>query len=306
MLTRTLLLQLASNWKMESFFRTNSRAAAIARRFIAGEKMEDVVQPVRELNRRGISVSLDFLGESVRTQEETAIFVDTYLRLLQLIGAEALRANVSLKLTSLGLDIGFGVARRNLERILTAAGPDQFIRIDMEGSEYTQRTLDLFFEVWDAPHSIKNAGVVIQAYLHRSDQDVERLIAAGARVRLCKGAYREPHSIAYTRREDIDRSYVALMKRLLTSGVYPAIATHDGAIVDEAKRFASENAISPDRFEFQMLYGVRRDLQVQLAREGYNMRVYTPFGDHWYPYMMRRLAERPANLLFALRSMVGG
>jgi proline dehydrogenase len=303
MLTRTVLLQMAGNKRMETFVRRNPMAAKIARRFVAGEALEEVTPAVRALNTRGLSASLDFLGESVTNQEEVAVVVDTYLRIFRLIGTEKLNTNVSLKLTALGLDIDTQLALRNMQRLLQAAGPAQFVRIDMEGSDYTQRTLDLFYQLWDGTPTYRNVGVVIQSYLHRSAEDVERLIRAGARVRLCKGAYKEPESIAYQEKERVDANYIALMQRLLLEGNYPGIATHDSEIIAATKQFARENKIPPARYEFQMLYGVRRELQDQLVQEGYNVRVYTPFGDHWYPYFMRRLAERPANLWFAINSI---
>jgi len=193
-----------------------------------------------------------------------------------------------------------------MERLLNAAGPEQFVRIDMEGSDYTQRTLDLFVRLWNSPEAYRNVGVVIQAYLYRSEKDIEMLNAMGARVRLCKGAYKEPASVAYPDKADVDANYIRLMQMLLENGNYPGIATHDPRMIEATKQFAAENNIPTDRYEFQMLYGIRRDLQVQLVKEGYSMRVYTPFGTHWYPYMMRRLAERPANLWFVVKNMLRG
>ncbi len=303
MLARTVLLQLADSKKVESFVRRNRWSAQMARRFVAGETLEEVTEPVRLLNAQGMTVSLDFLGESVTNDQEVAAVVDTYLRLFQHIRAENLNANASVKLTALGLDIDSDLCYRNMLRLLNAAGPDQFVRIDMEGSAYTQRTLDLFYRLWEGPEPHKNVGVVIQSYLRRSADDIEKLIANGARVRLCKGAYKEPPTVAFPDKTEVDQNYVRLMQQLLLRGHYPGIATHDPKIIAATKEFVREQQISTDRFEFQMLYGVRRDLQAQLVREGYNLRIYTPFGNHWYPYMMRRLAERPANLWFALKSM---
>jgi len=303
-LTRAVLLQLADNKKMESFVRRNPISAPLVRRFIAGETLEEATEPVRALNARGISVSLDFLGESVSNREEVAASVDTYLRVFQHIRCESLDANVSLKLTALGLDLDPEMCYCNMLRLLSAAGPDLFIRIDMESSAYTQRTLDLFARLWDGPEPHKNVGVVIQSYLYRSGEDVEKLIAMGARVRLVKGAYKEPASVAYPAKADVDRNFLALMERLLLKGNYPAIATHDSKIIGTTKAFARENKIAPDHFEFQMLYGIRRDLQSQLVNEGFRMRVYSPFGSHWYPYLMRRLAERPANLWFVAKNLL--
>lgn len=304
MLTRAVFLQLANNKKMESFVRRNPISAPLVRRFIAGETLESTTEPVRALNARGITVSLDFLGESVTNIEEVAASVDTYLRVFQHIRHESLDANVSLKLTALGLDMDPGLCYRNMLRLLTAAGPDQFVRIDMESSDYTQRTLDMFTRLWEGPEPHTNVGVVIQSYLYRSAEDVEKLIEMGARVRLVKGAYKEPASVAYPDKADVDRNYIELMQRLLLKGNYPAIATHDAKIIDATKAFARENKIASGRFEFQMLYGIRRDLQFQLVKEGYRMRVYTPFGSHWYPYLMRRLAERPANLWFVAKNLL--
>jgi len=302
-LTRTMLLQLANSKTMESLVRGNRWSAQLARRFVAGESLEEVTEPVRRLNAQGLAVSLDFLGESVTNEQEVAVVVDTYLRLFQHIRTQHLNANVSLKLTSLGLDIGDDLCYRNMLRLLSAAEPDLFVRIDMESSAYTQRTLDMFYRLWEGPEPHKNVGVVIQSYLYRSADDIEKLIAAGARVRLCKGAYKEPPSVAYPNKADVDANYLRLMQQLLLRGNYPGIATHDPKIIAATKQFAREHNIAPDRFEFQMLYGIRRDLQIQLVKEGYRMRVYTPFGTHWYPYMMRRLAERPANLWFALKNL---
>ncbi len=305
MLARAVLLQMAGNKKIESFARTNRLAASMAARFIAAEKIEQVTAPVRALNAQGLTVSLDFLGESVTTEQEIAVVVDTYLRLFQHIRAENLDSNVSIKLTSVGLDLDPDICFRNMARILNAAGPDQFVRIDMEGSTHTQRTLDLFWRLWEGDEPHKNTGVVIQSYLHRSEADIATMIEKQVRVRLCKGAYKEPATVAFQEKSEVDANFVKLMQQLLLHGNYPGIATHDGKMIDATKQFAAENKIPSARYEFQMLYGVRRDVQQQLRQEGYNVRVYTPFGDHWYPYMMRRLAERPANLWFGLRSMLG-
>jgi proline dehydrogenase len=264
--------------------------------------MEETAEPVRVLNRKGMTVSLDYLGENVSRSEEAAQSVDYYRRLFAFISENELNANVSLKLTQLGLDIDTEVAFRNMRTILDAAsGYDQFVRIDMEGSPYTQKTLELFERLWT---DYKNVGTVIQSYLYRSAPDVDRMVELGARVRLVKGAYNEPKEIAYPNKSDVDSSYIALMKVLLARGHYPAIATHDTAIIEATKAYAHELPVAPDRYEFQMLYGIRRDLQQALVKQGYGMRVYVPFGTQWYAYMMRRLAERPANLWFVLRNMI--
>ncbi len=303
MSARSLLLQMAASKKMESFVRRNRWSSGVAARFVAGETIEAVVAPVRALNQQGITVSLDLLGESVSNQQEVAVVVDTYLRVFQQIRDQALNANVSVKLTALGLDMDDDFCQRNLIRLLNAAGPEQFVRIDMEGSEHTQRTLDLFYRLWNGPERYRNVGVVIQSYLRRSEADVERLIMEGVRVRLCKGAYKEPDSVAFPDKADVDANYVKLMQRLMTDGNYPGLATHDEKIIETAKQFARSQNIAADRFEFQMLYGIRRDLQTSLIKEGWSVRVYTPFGDYWYPYMMRRLAERPANLWFVAKNI---
>lgn len=311
MIARSVLLQMANNKSLESFARHNPQAASVARRFVAGETLPQITEPVRVLNRLGLTVSLDFLGESVTTQAEVQQVLDTYRELFAHIRREKLDANVSIKLTSVGLDIDPEICYKNMVDLLTIAGKDQFVRLDMEGSPYTQRTLDLFFRLWNGDGSttqtqtFQNAGVVIQSYLHRSEQDIERLIENRVRVRLCKGAYKEPASLAFQEKSEVDASFVRLMQRLLAEGNYPGIATHDDRMIAATQEYARTNSIPNSRYEFQMLYGVRRDLQIQLRREGYNVRVYTPFGTHWYPYMMRRMAERPANLIFALRSMTG-
>jgi proline dehydrogenase len=305
MIARSVLLQMAGNKSLEAFARHNPLATNMAHRFVAGETLDQITEPVRVLNRLGLTASLDYLGESVTTQEEVAEVLDTHLRLFQHIREQKLDANVSIKLTSIGLDIDAESCYRNMLRLLNAAGPDQFVRIDMEGTRHTQITLDLFYRLWEGQEPHKNVGIVIQAYLRRSEADIEKLITSGVRVRLCKGAYQEPPELAYQDKDEVDANYVRLMQRLLKDGNYPGIATHDSRMIEATQEFARLNNIPTARYEFQMLYGVRRDLQVQLKRDGYNMRVYTPFGTHWYPYMMRRMAERPANLMFALRSMTG-
>ena len=303
MIGRTLLLQLANSKSVETFVRKNGMSAKAARRFVAGETIEETIDPVRALNAEGISASLDFLGESVTTEDEVAVIVDTYLRLFQSIRQQNLNANVSVKLTALGLDIDNDLCYRNMVRLLNAAGPDQFVRIDMEGTPYTQRTLDLFYRLWNAPEAFRNVGVVIQSYLRRSADDIEELIKVGARVRLCKGAYKEPPELAFPHNSDVEANYIVLMQRLVMDGNYPGIATHDEKMIAATRKYTMENAIAAERYEFQMLYGIRRDLQLQLVKGGHRMRVYIPFGTHWYPYMMRRLAERPANVWFVLKNM---
>lgn len=302
MVGRALLLRLAASPRVERFVRRNHTSGALARRFVAGDTMEDVVEPVRALNALGITATLDYLGEHVHSAETAREYVAYYHRLLDFIAAQHLDTNISLKLTQLGLDISDAEAETNLRSILEHAGRrDQFIRVDMEGSEYTERTLRLMCRAF-ADH--KNTGTVIQSYLRRSPADIEELIGLGMRVRLVKGAYMEPPEVAYQRKAEVDRSFDALAERLLSDGVYPAIATHDERRIRHAIAVATAREIGAERFEFQMLYGIRRDLQTGLVRRGYRMRTYIPFGTEWYGYLMRRLAERPANLWFIVKNIL--
>lgn len=285
-------------------FATNAPGArTLARRFVAGETVEDGVRAARDLNAAGLKVTLDYLGESVHRREEAVAAADTYLQLIDRIAAEQLDANVSLKLTQMGQDIDEGFLRENVGRVLERARDvDMFVRFDMESSAYTQRTIDFFRSVWD--EGFHNCGIVLQSYMRRSEDDVRMANALNARVRLCKGAYREPPDVAYQEKSEVDGNYVHLMKLLLDEGNYPGIATHDDAMIRATRNYTRERAYDSARFEFQMLYGVRRDLQHQLRAEGYNMRVYVPFGEAWYPYLMRRMAERPANLFFIVRAVL--
>lgn len=292
---------MAGSRSLERLVKNNAVSAAAARRFVAGETLEDTISPVRALNARGITASLDHLGENVTRPDEAREAAAYIQRMFGFIADNRLDANVSLKLTQLGLDIDDGLAAANLRQILKeAARYDQFVRIDMEGSAYTERTLDLFACLWP---EFKNVGVVIQAYLYRSEADVARMVELGARVRLCKGAYDEPASVAFPEKSEVDANYVRLMKMLLAGGRYPAIATHDEAMIQATQAFAREKRIKPDQFEFQMLYGIRRERQVSLAQAGHRMRVYVPFGTQWYGYFFRRLAERPANLWFVMKNL---
>ena len=302
MVSRALLLRLADSPKVEKFVKRNGFSAGFARRFIAGETMEDTVDPVRALNALGITASLDYLGENVHHAEQAAEFVRYYLRLFDFIDSQKLDSNDSLKLTQLGLDVSADLAYDNMRTILEqAARYHQFVRIDMEGSDYTESTLSIFYRLWE---NHKNVGAVIQSYLHRSEADVEKLIESGARVRLVKGAYNEPESVAFQKKQEVDENFIKLMMPLLERGNYPAIATHDERMIMATLGHARGKQIPDDRFEFQMLYGIRRERQLSLRKEGYNMRVYVPFGTHWYPYMMRRLAERPANIWFVLKNLL--
>lgn len=275
----------------------------LAGRFVAGDTAEDAIAAVRRLNQGGLKATLDFLGEECRSGDQAEASAAEILRLLDKLAASGVDSNVSLKLTQLGFNLDEGTARKHLARILDAAAErGNFVRIDMEGSAYTQRTLDCFHGLFKTH---ENVGVVIQACLKRSAQDVEKLVAAGARVRLCKGAYREPASLAFTRKEDVNRNYDALARALITKGRHPAIATHDDERIRVAMEAASAAGIAKDRFEFQMLYGVRRKRWRELARQGCVVRVYVPYGTHWFPYYYRRIRERKENLLFALRSVWG-
>ncbi|HXC26049.1 MAG TPA: proline dehydrogenase family protein [Gemmatimonadaceae bacterium] len=295
---RNTLLYLSNQPNIFKFVRTNRLAKGFASRFVAGETIDSAVAAVRTLNASGISASLDLLGESVHNEREARATGEAYLQILDRIHAEGLNANVSVKLTALGLDVNedlcVAIMQEMLERARTYG---TFIRLDMESSAYTARTLELF-EHRLYPAYKRYVGVVLQSYLYRTGTDIAHMNQLGARVRLCKGAYKEPSSVAYPEKKDVDANYIKGMQVLLEQGTYPGLATHDEAIIAEAKRFVQERKIDRDRFEFQMLYGVRRDLQDQLVREGYRMRCYVPFGTQWYPYLMRRLAERPANVAF--------
>jgi proline dehydrogenase len=299
---RGLILFLSRQERLRSWMEASALAQRLARRFVAGATLDDALATGRRLNAEGIAVTLDHLGESVTSLAEASAARDVYLRTLSTIVDTGIRGNVSLKLTQLGLEFSYDECRANMERLAAcAARLNTFVRIDMEASAYTDRTLRLARGLHAAYGSV---GVVIQACLRRSRQDVEALCRDRIRVRLCKGAYLEPAGVAFPRKRDVDRNYVELMQLLLDNGEYPAIATHDERIVNAAKSYAEHRRISRDGFEFQMLYGIRRDLQTRLVAEGYRLRLYVPFGQAWYPYYMRRLAERPANLFFILRNLL--
>jgi proline dehydrogenase len=301
---RAGLLWLSEQPRVFRFVRANGIARRLASRFVAGETVDSAVNALRDLNAAGISGTLDVLGESVRNVAEARAARDTYLKALDRIQQVGADSHVSLKLTQMGLDIAEQECVENVRAIVSRAGArGSFVRIDMEGSAHTERTLDLFRKQFH-PEFGNTVGVVLQSYLRRTERDLTSLIALGARVRLCKGAYQETADVAFPDKKDVDANYVACMEQLLLRGTYPAIATHDERIINHATAFATTHRISPTRFEFQMLYGVRRDLQRALRRDGYRLRVYVPFGDQWYPYLMRRLAERPANIAFLLNSLV--
>jgi len=300
---RNGILATAEREDVERYIRTSPWSRTLVARFVAGNWLEDALLAASRLAAQGLTTTLDQLGENVLTPGEARTAVESYAETLRQMAASNLDPNISVKLTMLGLDIGDEVAYDNMLVLLeTARSVDGFVRIDMEGSAYTERTL----AIAEALHTRfeGRVGTVIQAYLHRSDRDVERVIGMKMRVRLVKGAYAEPASLALQRPREIDEAFVRLMERLLEGGRFPAIATHDPALVRATQGFALRMGIDPARWEFQMLYGVRREAQIALAREGYGMRIYVPFGADWYPYFARRIAERPANMLFVLRQLV--
>src|SRR5512135_1262620 len=275
-------------------------------RFVAGETIEDALRAIRELNAIGISTTLDHLGENVETEADAARAADDYIGMLDALSKSGLKSHVSVKLTALGLDLGDDFCRQNVARVVQKAREiGSFVRIDMEGTPYTERTLAVYRSLRG---EFDNVGIVIQAYLYRTEKDIEALCNEGSKVRLCKGAYKEPADKAFPKKADVDLNYIRMMKLLLNDkmrakGTRGAIATHDPKMIDATKQYAAERNVPRDEFEFQMLYGIRRELQKQLASEGYGMRVYVPYGTEWYPYFMRRLAERPANVWFVLSNM---
>jgi len=272
---------------------------SFARRFIAGETVEEAIRDARVLQERGMLLTLDYLGESVKTTDEAAAATREYVRLIEVIVASGIERNLSIKLTQLGVDVDRATCVDNLRRILEPAGGHGFfVRIDMENSSYTDVTMEVFETLWQQEY--RNVGLAVQSALRRTEQDVKRLIELGARVRLVKGAYKEPPSVAFQQKAEVDDAFRRLMRLLLEQGTYPAIATHDEAIIAGTRAYAAERKLGRDRFEFQMLYGIRRDLQTSLVADGYRMRIYLPFGRQWFPYFMRRLGERPANVGFVL------
>ncbi len=301
---RALLLELAKSSRLRRWITSNGTTRRLAQRFVPGEDLAPAVEAARRSNRAGMTASLDQLGENVLSREDAERARQAYTDALDRIAAENLDANVSLKLTHLGLDLGDDFCAEQL-RIVTerASALRNFARVDMEGSPYTDRTLRI---VKQARAETDAVGTVIQAYLYRSKKDIQDLLSIGCRIRLVKGAYNEPSQIAFPRKKDVDANYVKLMQLLLPSGIYHALATHDPNMIEATIRFAAERGITKDMFEFQMLYGIRTDLQSRLVREGYRVRVYIPFGQDWFPYFMRRLAERPANLVFFARNFFRG
>jgi proline dehydrogenase len=297
---RRPILTVAGLAPVERFTRSNRLFTGLVARFVAGESLEEALPKVQDAAASGIMATLDELGENVSTEVEATNAVQTFTRSLRVLAENRLEPNISIKLTMLGLDLSDDNAIANAKTILAVAREvGGFVRIDMEGSAYVERTMAIFEQLHDSYPA--EVGIVIQSYLYRARADIERMIDRQARVRLVKGAYSEPATIAFSSAIDRDDNYLRLMYLLLEKGNYPAIATHDTALIDAAKAFVRDHDIPDDRFEFQMLYGVRRDLQLELARAGYRMRVYVPFGTEWYPYFTRRIAERPANAVFVLR-----
>jgi proline dehydrogenase len=303
---RALFISLSESHWLRTVAERSSIGQKISSRFVAGTQVEDVLRATRAINESGPTVSIDNLGENVSNVDEARASTQLYHQLLDDIAEQKLNANVSLKLTHMGLDVDEKLARDLVTGLVAKAAamsPRNFVRVDMEGSPYTQRTLDFVHELHRAPGNQGCVGAVIQSYMRRSESDVEKLLAEGIRIRLCKGAYKEPAEIAFQPKSEVDANYVKLMKILMKSKVYHGLATHDENIINQAKAFAIKERISRDAFEFQMLHGIRRDLQQSLVRDGWRMRVYIPFGTEWYPYLMRRLAERPANVLFIAKNL---
>jgi proline dehydrogenase len=304
---RAFFVYLSENRFLRSYAERSAIGRHVSGRFVAGTEIADAVRVTQTVNRAGMSVSIDNLGENVTNLDEARHSAQLYHQILDAIVANRLNANISLKLTHMGLDVDETMARELVAGLVSRAAsmtPPGFVRVDMEGSPYTQRTLDFVHELHRMPGNQNSVGTVIQTYLKRSESDIEKLLAEGIRIRLCKGAYKEPASIAFESKADVDANYVKLMKVLMKSGIYHGLATHDEKIIRQAQAFATQENIPRDSFEFQMLYGIRRDLQQSLVRDGWRMRVYIPFGTEWYPYFMRRLGERPANVFFIARNML--
>jgi proline dehydrogenase len=304
---RALFISLSENRSLRGIAERSALGQRLSSRFVAGNEVEDAIRVAADLNKRGIGVTVDNLGENVTNVEEARASAQLYHQMLDRIAANKLEANVSLKLTHMGLDVDEQLAHELVTGLVQkAAGmtPPSFVRVDMEGSPYTQRTLDFVRELHRMPGHAKRVGAVIQSYMLRAEADVEKLLADGIRIRLCKGAYKEPPEIAFQKKSEVDANYVKLMKTLMKSGIYHGLATHDENIINQAKDFAIREKVPREAFEFQMLHGIRRDLQQSLVRDSWKMRVYVPFGTEWYPYFMRRLAERPANVFFLAKNLL--
>jgi proline dehydrogenase len=303
-LLRKTFLVMSENRGMHRFVVGNGLTRKMSRRFIAGEMLDEALGSIRELNAKGILATLDLLGESVESEAEARQAGADYEAILDRLAESGLKANVSLKPTQMGMDLGDAFCREIIAKVVAKAkSHGNFVRIDMEGSAYTQRTIDMFKDLL-AEYGRDHVGIVLQAYLYRTEADVEEMIRLGARVRLCKGAYKEPAEVAFPEKADVDANYVKLAKRLVKDGHYPGLATHHEPMIQAVKDYVAAEGIGRERFEFQMLYGIRRDLQESLVKEGFNMRCYVPYGTQWYPYFMRRLAERPANVWFIMSNML--
>ncbi len=303
MLTRSALIYLSSQERLKEFATHFKLFKRLTTRFIAGENINEAIAAIRDLNARGCSASFDHLNESVTSMAETEAEVREYLDVLARIDESGIDSNVSIKLTQFGLEIDPELAYQNARRVVEdAARRGNFVRIDMEGSNVTQATIDVFKRL-RAEFGLNDVGIVLQSYLYRTMDDARDLLKMPARIRLCKGAYDEPPEVAFSEKKDADNNYVQVMKVLLSSGIYHGIATHDPKMIEATIDFAQREGISKEAFEFQMLYGIRRDLQEKLAKDNYRMRVYVPYGERWYPYFMRRLAERPANIWFVLKNL---
>lgn len=301
---RSALLYLSEQKGLQNFILRSKLARGMSHRFVAGERLDEAIEVTRDLNARGMDVTLDHLGEAVEREDQANRATDDYIRILERIDKEnGIEASISIKPTQLGLAIDPELARKNLQRLGEAAREyGNFVRIDMESTDHTQSTLDVFYALFEEN---KNLGTVIQSYLRRSEDDIRKLASVAAPVRLCKGAYKEPEDLAFQKRQEVDDSYVRLLEILMDSDSPLAIATHDHVMIDAGKRLIEKYPNREAPVEFQMLYGIRRDLQARLVEKGYRMRVYVPYGSDWYPYFMRRMAERPANLFFVLRASVG-
>ena len=303
MLTRSALIYLSRQERLKEFAANFKPFKKLTTRFIAGQNIEEAIAAIKEINSRGCSASFDHLNESVTSAAEAEAEVNEYVSVLARIQQSGIDSNVSIKLTQFGLEIDPELAYRNARRVVAeAARRGNFVRVDMEGSNVTQATIDLFKRL-RSEFGLNDVGIVLQSYLYRTLEDARDLLKIPARIRICKGAYNEPAGVAFPEKAKVDSNYIEVMKLLLSSGIYHGIATHDPKIIDATIAFVQREGISKDAFEFQMLYGIRRDLQEQLARDGYRMRVYVPYGKHWYPYFMRRLAERPANIWFVVKNL---
>jgi proline dehydrogenase len=304
---RALFIALSESRSLRAFAERSSLGQRTSARFVAGREVADAIRATAAVNQFGAAVSIDNLGENVTNPEEARASAQLYHNLLDEIAAHKLNANISLKLTHMGLDVDENLAYDIVRALVAKAAsmsPGNFVRVDMEGSLYTERTLNFVRELHRIPGNEDSVGTVIQSYMRSAEVDIEKLLAERIRIRLCKGAYKEPEEIAFQKKSEVDANYVKLMKILLKSGIYHGLATHDETIIKAAKAFATGEKIPRDAFEFQMLHGIRRDLQQGLVKEGWRVRVYIPFGTEWYPYLMRRLAERPANVLFIAKNLL--